>query len=678
MSNALFDLLPAIHRLRDGEGGPLQALLAAIARELDLVGDDLDQLLDDMFVETAAPWALPYIGALVGYEPLAMPRGQEGLARAEVAQTVALRRRKGTLAAIEAVARNATGWPAKATEYFPTLARTQYMNRALPEAPALAGLRDRVALAEVGSAFDTAPHHPDVRRIATGGGRHNIPDVGVFVWPVRAFAVTASPAVAVHDRRFRFSPLGHDIALFHRPLAERDVSDLARPINVPRPISRLMLERDLALPVPRLYGPGPDGQPLGLVVAIDGVAVPAAQVRVCRLDDDGATWLNLPASGVVVDPELGRLALPASAAPRDVRVSFHHGFSAPMGGGEYARAARADDGRPLVRVPDDAVTLADALALIGGDGIVELRGADRYAAPAALEVAADGHVTIRAATDGPRPVRPVLELAAPLALSGGASAAITLDGLLILGAGLEVPDAAGNLLDTLTLTHCTLVPGHRLTEAGAPADPAAISLSVARAGVTVTLDASTAGAIQLDRFATLIAADSIIDACDPANPALVAPDGGAGGTVSLDRVTLIGRLHATEVGLISDSLLLAGELPDPAPAPVHVERRQQGCIRYSWLPPSSRTPRRFRCLPDSAGRPSPYLLSRRFGTPAYARLDHRGGDALLTAASDEGEIGAFAGLGATRLRANLAIRLAEHIPAGAEAGVFQVIEGIAS
>lgn len=69
--DGLADLLPQWHRLRDAEGGePLRALLAVIAEQADRVRDGVEQGYEDWFVETAAPWVLPYLGDLVGYSPL--------------------------------------------------------------------------------------------------------------------------------------------------------------------------------------------------------------------------------------------------------------------------------------------------------------------------------------------------------------------------------------------------------------------------------------------------------------------------------------------------------------------------------------------------------------------------------------------------------------------------------
>ena len=64
----LYQLLPAIHRMRDAQQGyALKALLAVIGEQADLVEDDIRQLYENWFIETAQDWAVPYIGALLGY-----------------------------------------------------------------------------------------------------------------------------------------------------------------------------------------------------------------------------------------------------------------------------------------------------------------------------------------------------------------------------------------------------------------------------------------------------------------------------------------------------------------------------------------------------------------------------------------------------------------------------------
>jgi hypothetical protein len=59
-ADKLYGLLPSIHRVRDAERGePLRALLAVIAGQVGVLEENIEQLYDDQFIETAAPWALP-------------------------------------------------------------------------------------------------------------------------------------------------------------------------------------------------------------------------------------------------------------------------------------------------------------------------------------------------------------------------------------------------------------------------------------------------------------------------------------------------------------------------------------------------------------------------------------------------------------------------------------------
>ncbi len=64
-------LLPAIYRIRDSEQGePLKALLQVISEQVDLIEDDIAGLYENWFIETCEDWVVPYIGDLIGYEPV--------------------------------------------------------------------------------------------------------------------------------------------------------------------------------------------------------------------------------------------------------------------------------------------------------------------------------------------------------------------------------------------------------------------------------------------------------------------------------------------------------------------------------------------------------------------------------------------------------------------------------
>jgi len=101
-ADQIYALLPAIYRTRDAaQGEPLKALIGVIAEQVGVLERDLAGLQADQFIETCAPWVVPYIGDLIGWTAL-LP-GVPGAAgsRAEVANTIGYRRRKGTLIALE-------------------------------------------------------------------------------------------------------------------------------------------------------------------------------------------------------------------------------------------------------------------------------------------------------------------------------------------------------------------------------------------------------------------------------------------------------------------------------------------------------------------------------------------------------------------------------------------------
>jgi hypothetical protein len=191
----LLALLPVHVRARDEEsGGTLRAVLTAVAGELDVIERDLDDLYEGWFVETAADWALPYLADLLGIDDLPGGPGR----RAVVANTVDYRRRKGTPAVIEQVARDVTGWPTRAVEYYRLLATATHVNHVRLDRPAVADVRHAVDLGATQIAhgsLDPAMHTADVRRIASGRGRYGIGNIGVFSYALQVYAVDRAPAV---------------------------------------------------------------------------------------------------------------------------------------------------------------------------------------------------------------------------------------------------------------------------------------------------------------------------------------------------------------------------------------------------------------------------------------------------------------------------------------------------
>jgi hypothetical protein len=208
--------------------------------------------------------------------------------------------------------------------------------------------------------------------------------------------------------------------------------------------------------------------------------------------------------------------------------------------------------------------------------------------------------------------------------------------------------------------------------------------------VTVELEHSILGPLRVHAAASVVAANCIIDASAATliayaapEPASAAPgeapaqaglgDSGPGGALSLAACTIIGNINAASFGLVCNSILFARAIPRNTLAPVNALRRQSGCVRFCWLPPASRVPRRHRCHPDSAATEykfTPHFTSLRYGTAAYCQLASSTPDEIRRGADDESEMGAFHALFAAQRESNLQVRLREFLRVGLESGVF--------
>jgi hypothetical protein len=718
---ALYELLPAIYRIRDAEEGyPLREFVGVLAEQAAVLEENVEQLYDDQFVETCADWVVPYLGELIGYRPLHGTSAAIASPRAEVANTIAYRQRLGTASVLEQLARDVTGWPARATEYFLLSATTQRMNHIRPQHHLAPDLRSALQLETLGTGFDPFTRLPDMRSIAIDRGLHNFPNVGIHLWRIQSFAREGVPATGLDALRFTFSPLGAPLPLFVNPRGEEQITHIAEPLDVAQPITRRMLHADLegvdgAAPVRAIYGRDNVGMLQSLVVELDGVELVADEVHACNLSDDGAGgWAHMPAVGerIAIDPELGRVALPPDRAG-DVRVSFHYGFPGPIGGGAYERAETflaPTVERPLLRVPDDQPDIQSALeALPVGGGIVEISDNATYADD--VTIAADGEAVIelRAANGS----HPHLQLVNPLTVSAGFApgnlrqARVIIDGLLISGAPVRVPDAAANGLESFAIRHCTLVPGIALDGEGAPVAPGAASVELLCADTRLEMEASITGRIAAARDTQTHVSDSIVDAA-AADP-ILSPEGVAfaaaggddfGGALTLVATTVLGKVASEMLVLVSDSIVSARLADGDAwSAPIRAERRQQGCCRFSFIPRGSITPRRYRCQPQlavdkaaaAAERASgtkltaaeyddlferlawrlvPSFAARRYGRPNYVLLRPAGPVEIRTGASDESEMGAWHLLYAPQREANLRIRLAEYLRFALAAGII--------
>ena len=713
-ADAIYNLLPTIYRVRDSELGiqraesvglsagdgerfrPLRQLIEVIAGQAEVLDEELAQLYDNHFVETAAPWALPYLADLLGLRGLSGSEKRTLAPRAEVGHTIGYRRRKGTASVLEQLARDVTGQPARVVEFFERLAMTQQLNHLRPGNRAIMSLRNAARLEFFGTPFDDSNRTVEIRRIQPRRGHWNIPNVGLFLWRLRAFSLSRTPLAAAHladGRHFRFHPLGLDTALFNLPVTEDDMTHLAEPLNVPLPITCRMLNGAPASfdqfqfhPSPEFYGPERSLQ----IEAWDKTAgtyaaVTADRIIVCDLEDirDPVTaeivaWGHEDAATahkvILLDPRRGRVLFDTPQPYAQLPLgSFHYGFSGNVGGGEYARAGGASqvEGK-VVRVSAQAAasvdihtSIADALAELGNEpGTILIEDSSRYEETLPAIEASGRQVEIRAA-DG---ARPTVNLRKELKLSGDREGSVILDGLLLAGKGIRV-EGTGSSLGHLIIRHCTLMPKLVTSPEGKPAAGAAAP-SITSAAVTLDLEIANSiiRPLRLAPRSTIYLHNCIVDGGATDGMALSSSDGEepAAGTWRIENSTIIGKCRLRVLELASNSIFLGSGME-----PLIVQQRQTGCVRFSWVPPRARVPRRHQCLPGDHGpKVRPVFTSLRWGDATYAQLHWLCPQSVRRGADDESEMGVFHDGHAPQREAYLRGRLEEYLRFGLETGVF--------
>ena len=704
-AESLYRLLPAVYRVRDAHTGePLRALMGVFARELGAVEEDLEQLYDDQFIETCAEWVSPYIGELVGYRSLHGVAPRISSPRADVANTIAFRRRKGTALMLEELAHDVTDWPARVVEFFEQLTTTQYMTHIRLHALATAAVRSQAVMSGVDGPFNRVAHTAEMRRPESGSGRYNIPNVGIFLWRLQPYRLRELPLVAdpgdATGRRFRVNPLGADLALFRRPKTEPGIEHLAEPANVPDPLHvrefarqvRTATQTEAAVAVSDDYGAG-----RSVVISRTGVDEPLRTagpapagdpdaklvVRIADLRDvfdsggNFTGWAHeddIQDHQIALDPELGRVLLGAARvadhASSPFLASFHYGRARDIGGGDYERtpANVADVNAPQLSVAN-AVALQPLLDQLEGPGgrlLIEdsltYTGTPTFKAPPVTDP--DAASVVVGASPG---ARPVIAMSGPTTLEIAANGTLLLDGLTISGGALRLLAAPDNEMRTLILRDCTLVPGLALTPDGEPVTQSAPSLIIEHPFTKIRLQRCITGPLHVraDSNTTVELADCIVDAAATDGIAYAAdPAGGAGADITLRECTVIGTLHTELLRLASNCIFTNT---------ARALRRQQGCMRFSFVPDGSITPRRHKCQPDAAHPHAlPEFTSTRFADPGYCQLRLATARAIREGADDGSEMGVMHALFQAQRETNLRIRLDEYLRFGLHAGLFYV------
>jgi hypothetical protein len=717
-ADRLYELLPAIHRMRDADQGyALRALLQVIAEQVNVIEDDIAQLYENWFIETCEEWVVPYIGSLIGYQPVAdtgepqgrlTPRAEARerivIPRSEVANTIRFRRRKGTLRVLEALAAAVAQWPAHAVEFYRRLAVTQNINHQHLRRAQFADLRDGNSLEHLESPRDRMGHTVDVRRVNSVHypGRYNIPEVGLFIWRLKTFSVTEAPAYLYESEGqhcYQFSALGQDTQLYR---GSQMPGRHGKPA-LPTPIYR----RDLVAPqlrheippgpspIPKYFGAG---KSIEILTGAGREPIDPGTVVVADLSN----WFYRPAAGqVAIDPELGRIVFPVGTRKQGVWVSYGYAFSAAIGGGEYDRPITQPAGAMVYPVGEGETLkrINDALAQWSTErprhAVIEITDSGVYVEQIGITLQAGQSLQIRAALHK-RPILRLLDwqnqLPDDLTITGEKDCWIILDGLTITGRGVLVEGSVSGV----TIRHSTLVPGWGLDCDCEPKRPTDASLELDGAPDCLVIEHSIVGAIRVERDErkqnplVVRVSDSAIDAIDREGIALGAEGKLCADTsVTLVRTTVFGMLQTREIVLAENSILMGV---------VRVCRRQQGCMRFCYITSGSRTPRRYECQPDlvesaveaqylkglitaaesdlvkarERRRVEPEFSATRYGKATYCQLADQCAVEISRGAEDRSEMGVFHDLYQPQRLDNLAARLGEFTPAGVDAGVIIV------
>lgn len=689
----IFALLPAFMRLRDAdqgaavkgriapaddrdavEFGPLHTLASLITREAQVVDEQIDQLYDDAFIETCAPWVVAYLGDLLGVRGLSPIPGGPDL-RAWVADALALRARKGTLRALEHAAWESAGLPVLAVEYGRRLVHAQSMRLVHPGMGAAPDLRDRPGLARIGQPVERASRGVEVRRIDSRAfasrGRWNLGNIGLHVWRLRISPISRHQlAPAASGRRiFRFHPLGCDAQLFDsapaRPPIEQPMQESALPIA----ITRAVMAEDPG----RFYG---EGRAIRIWAGND--PIPLDEIRAAHLGDraTGGTepWNRAPLPDLtLIDPELGRIVIGQNRSG-PIRVSCRFARPFEIGGGEHDRRqslGSVED--PVILAP--SVQLATRVASEGGTGTILLDQSTHYSSGASITVPDGGLLRILAG-DGRFPT---LRLPATLTLTLGRAARVELNGLRLHGGTIVLrgdPAAPGQL----TLRDCTLVPGLALDRDGNATSPGTPSLQIEAHGLALRLERVITGPVQLAQDVEAGFSDCILDAGSRAARAIFAPPDTSRHVISLIRTTVLGRVETDAfAGAMMTDDLISDESADQDALPassdtlflgetpaISATRRQTGCIRFSLVPQGSLAPRLYRRLDG----PIPSFVSQRSCDPGYMLFAPGSAEALRRGAENGGEIGAYNGAGLTARQDNIARCIQDFLRFGHAAGIF--------
>ncbi|MCU0286339.1 MAG: phage tail protein [Acidobacteria bacterium] len=675
-TNTLYNLLPRVYRREDiKKGYPLYAFMEVLGSVYESIEQGIDSLYDNWFIETCDEQRIPYIADLLGIKGLNVEKQFPGAWRALVANTIGYRRRKGTLASLANAVRDATGWQTTALEFVELLASTQSVKHLRPGKGATVNLRDKKALAALGTPFESTPHTasfhsfshgyvPFPDPVENGQGKYNIPNIGIFLFRLRSYPITGGSARKIKENAYTFHPFGLDMPLYNSPQYKVDNNSVAKEQNLPVPLTRHLLQEQLAnsrilKPAIRIFLRTSDMD--------SHKEIEPSRIRTCNLEH----W-HPPhdirvdrRAEVAVDPETGRLLILGEKKPMSVIVDYSYGFSADIGGGPYSRGETIADtsaapwlayvSRAFAHQTADSqntknrfASLNSALAAWaenGKNGIIRIADSCTYkiSETSHIETGTNDYLAIEAA-EGMCPC-----LTGNIWLNGTCPGGrvdlngLRVDGPIVLQGELHLTVAHSTVKG---LAFNTIVNEDQTFNENQIHD------------LQVTVTHSIVGPIHLpETIRQLYVGDSIIDGRHINSAAIVAP------TVILERTTVLGAADIKQLSAATDVIFTG---------PLNVQRTSEGYIRFSYLPEGSRVPvMEYKCIKGHLNI-SDLFTTVEYGRPGFAQLGSRCPKEIKVGAENESEIGAFNHLYQARRQACLKDALNQYFPYGLKPGVFYV------
>jgi hypothetical protein len=618
----LYGLLPEMFRQRDhAAGGALERIVAALAQTYGVLADSNARLYQQWFVETCEPWALPYIGALIGLDG----RSQEADAiptwRAYVANMLACQRRKGAIAALERAAANASGWAVHAVADVLDVATTDETGAGPLEANRSANLRDGGGLRRLGGAFDATARFADP---AAPG-----PDpsaITLWIWRRQVYPVTRGAPRRVGPGQYTWDPFGLGRPMFHLPPTRDGAVWSSEPDDVPAPLGRAPLRRRDPETSARALSGVRDRDP-DFELLLDGELVAHEAIQIADLGAWAHNWRS-PQIVAALDPEFGRFLLRQDRPEDALRVSACYAAPDDIGGGPYVRLdGRREGFDRTIRLQDKGLQLAAVLQAwrgVDSDALVVVadsagHSGDLVVSSAHIRSDAGLRRLAIAAEDGACPtLRGLLHI-----VGDGGPLLVQLHGLWLAG-GLRLE---GDV--SVEASDCTIWPAIEFVAGSRAAAPAAVP------GLSLSLKRCIVGAIAGPAAVSLAVEHSAV-AGALHGPAV---------TLSAAASTFLGAVRAQSLARADDCIFLEG---------LALSDERVGPMRCSYAPTSVGAPWRQDCEPDlsiaaapgaarehAALRARPIFVSRQFGDPGFAELALETAKGITQGASNGYEMGCF-------------------------------------